>query len=1121
MECPRCSTANRTGRRFCTACGAPLEAACPACGFVNQPDDRFCGGCGIALAEATGDSPPPEVAITPARADPLGADAERRHATILFCDLSGYTALGEKLDPEQIRQIMERIRREALQIVEAHEGTFNQFRGDEVMALFGLPAAHEDDPVRAVNAARQIHQRVRELSAEVEGGIGRSLRMHSGINSGLLVAYRLDDRSGRYSLVGDAVNTAARLAAVAQADEIVVGPVSRRALAGAFVMEPLEPVQLKGKQHPLVPYRVVGPLTEEQASFSASRPQGLTPLIGRNVEMNVLLQGVDSIQGSAGRFFTVAGEPGVGKSRLLYEFERRLDPDQVAVVRGQCHLETRLTPYFPFLDTLRRSLELSATEGPGPLQERLVSALLSIDPALERYLPAFLHMSSLQDPAHPLPAGLSAEGLRHFYEEAWSALTLLHAQRKPLVMILDDWHWADEASIACLQRMVGLIEPYPVMVVVLYRPDAPVQWGSQPHHRSLVLQPLGRTETASIAAAAFQAEDVPDTLVRLLHERSGGNPFFTEEIALGLLEDGSVQVEAGHVRLQRALDTLQLPGSVEAMVRSRLDRLDQEAKESLSWAAVIGREFARSLLERLTRADPALDQRLETLRSQDLIRLMQLLPEARYRFRHALIQLVTYETLLHERRRRMHGQVAHTIEMQHAQRLEEHYEIVAHHYMRSDQPDKAIEYSVKAGEKAESRFAMQEAVTHYTNALQRLDAQPLSSENEQRRYIDLTIRLAATGRTIFSTRRLQHLLTSEIYARELKDPHRNAEIAYWMAFLTFIEGDLNQARVLVEHCAELNESLKDGRLENRIRLVESLIGIYAGELSSVSPVMRDAVEYLIGCQDACGIDVFYAVPHLAHLHAYEGETAAALTASRRAQELMAGMHNKWAVAWAQFFEAHLQLLLAEWPSAAELAGRARGWMDEVQDPLGEGYTACCQGIGLCMGGEMENGLAVLRQGIDRVLSVNPKAVISIYLGMAAELLAASGELDAAARLAQQGLERKSWGECLGEPLCLCARAMVDSHASPADQEQLRHRLEAAIAAARAESNRNFLASTLYRAAEVLHKHGDQEGAVARLHEATAQFDALALPWWQKQAEAFRMRLETGTPFPGFLPLSTP
>ncbi|MCH7478572.1 MAG: AAA family ATPase, partial [SAR324 cluster bacterium] len=636
LNCRHCQQRNPQQAVYCMGCGERLERLCPHCGIAAPPEAQFCIGCGAGLAAVSpaGTEPPPKGQADASDTKELAPapTGERRQATIVFSDLSGYTAMSEKLDPEEVEAIMSRIKAEAVNIVESHGGIVNQFVGDEVLALFGIPTAHEDDPRRAVTAALELHELARDLSGEVEAKIGAPLRMHTGINTGLVVTHLRDDRDGRYGITGDSVNTAARLVSRADSDEILLSPDTRRLVAPFFDLEELAPVAVKGKARPMVPYKVVG-TSGIATRFEAAEERGFTPYTGREQELGTLHEAVEQATGGHGQFVTVSGEAGLGKSRLLHEFRLKLDREVCTILQGRCQSFGGATPYLPLTDALGRGLGLRDDMTPGELAEKGVANLLAIDPTLETHLPMLLHLLSIPSAEHPLPEALQGEALRQASQEALAGVILAQTVRRPTVLVLEDWHWADEASDSALRYLLGLIGTHRLLVVVNYRPEYDSGWGSLTHHTHLTIAPLSGHHSEIIAKAVLKAQNLPEGLGELISARTGGNPFFIEEMCHDLLESGTVLVKDGQGALTRPAEKLDLPATVQAVIRTRLDRLDESQQEVIRLASVVGREFDHRLLARARghgdsdEGDNGLTPLLEQMKAQGLIHQVRIPPD--------------------------------------------------------------------------------------------------------------------------------------------------------------------------------------------------------------------------------------------------------------------------------------------------------------------------------------------------------------------------------------------------------------------------------------------------------------------------------------------------------------
>ncbi len=709
--CPECSQDNPLDQKYCGKCGSLLERTCPQCGKGVVPGTMFCGQCGHSLSPVPQSAQPPaSPPSTPSKSSQKSSsgsllEGERRQATIVSSNLAGYAALVEQLGPEELEDVMQRISEAATEVVDKHGGKVNQFEGGMLMALFGIPTAHEDDFHRAVRAVLELHARVRELNADLERRLGQRLRMHTGVDTGHVVTQLLEGQGGKYRVLGDAVQGATRLVALAEEDEILVSPKTERLITPFFETEARDPVVLQGKSQPVTPYRVSRE-SQYQTRLEAAERSGLTNYTGREKEMGILERSLESAFSGEGRFVTAVGEAGVGKSRLLHEFRKALTGKPVTVLEGRCELHGCGVPYLPFIQALRHGLRL-LIEDPHALEANAVSAIRDIDPALEHYIPFYLYLLSIKSDRHSIPKHLEGEELQLAMLEALSAIFTASSKRESVVLLLEDWHWADEASKEALRQLVGMVSAHPLLIVATYRPEYRSDWGVVGHHTSVHLGPLDGTSSLKIIQSVMGTSVLPEGLGALIHERTGGNPFFIEELCHTLREEGTIEVVDEEVVLAGTLESLQLPETVQAVIRTRLDRLDRETQEVARVASVIGREFDRRILGRTLPDKSKLGQSLETLKTSGIIQQIRVLPEAAYLFKHVLTQEVVYKGLLLHQRKALHGKAGQVIEDLYADRIEEVLDLLMHHFSRAENWHKAVHYGRESSKRASklSRFA--------------------------------------------------------------------------------------------------------------------------------------------------------------------------------------------------------------------------------------------------------------------------------------------------------------------------------------------------------------------------------------------------------------------------------
>jgi len=693
---------NPPGALVCAQCGTLLGKRCPRCQELLPQHAHFCLACGLGL-------PASEVEPAPSGSTPAGTFGERRSATILFSDLTGYTAMNEHLDPEEVEGVMRRIKESAVNIVERHGGIVNQFVGDEVLALFGIAEAHEDDPLRAVRSAIELHALVREMSPQVERRIARELRMHTGIHTGLIVTNLKDTRDGRYGITGETVITGVRLKTEAKPDEILVSSETQKLIAPFYETEALPVITPKGHTKATAPYRVLKH-TSIKSRFEASVAKGFSRYSGRRTELSRLEECLERTIGGEGALVTVVGDPGIGKSRLLHEFTTGLDQTKVAILRGKCQTFAQSTPYHPFLDALRQELKLTDDTEADALVALARKNIVGIDDSLAPYLPYYLHLLSLQ--TDPIITHMQAEELRHAMGNALVKIFTSLATRQPAVFILEDWHWHDEPSEQVLKSLANVLPQHALTVLLTARPEYSVSWTSFSHHIPIRLTALHAEDSESIMRSVFKATTLPEGLGPVIHERTSGNPLFIEEMCHSLTEEGRIAVQGGIASLSRPLSDVALPETVQSIIQSRLDRLDWKLKEVLRLASVIGRVFTVKLLEQVQQGQgPSnLRESLEALIRTEMILPVKGRSTTEYMFKHALTQQVTYSTILHQRRKMLHGLVGRAMEDLYSHRMHELVHLLHHHFSLAEDWEKAIRYAREAAAQAKRVCQFEEAL---------------------------------------------------------------------------------------------------------------------------------------------------------------------------------------------------------------------------------------------------------------------------------------------------------------------------------------------------------------------------------------------------------------------------
>ncbi len=649
---------------------------------------------------------------------------ERRIVTALFADVAGSTALSERLDPEEAKLVIGGAISRAIHAVEAYGGTVTSLMGDGLLALFGAPVAHEDDPERAVRAGLDIMAAAREYADEVRRGWGvEGFSMRVGIHTGEVVAGRVGaGERVEYSVVGDTVNTAARLEAAATGDGILVSDVTQRQVVNLFDWGQPRSLQLKGKVDAVVAFPVTG--AREAALRGAAEPT--TPMVGREAEMLVALELVDRLAAGRGAVLFIVGDPGIGKSRLAAELRQRsAATGDYAWMEGRCVSYGESLPYWPYRDLLRNWLEVSPTEPELRLRVRLRRKTEEAFPGRGAetypYLATVLGLT-LEPEAAALLKPLSPESLQFRTFEVFTELLQGVAAKGPVVVSLDDMHWADPTSLALTERLLPLAEGAPIMLAFSQRPETEhASWllkekaAREYRHlfRELNLQPLGRPSENELLNALAGNRRLPAAVSDGLLRYAEGNPFYLEQLIRSLIDSGTLVPENSHWQL-RAGETLEIPQTLEGVIIARIDRLEPEWREALTSASVLGRTFGLELIEAVAGlSTAAVRQSAHHLLRLDLLREESGGAKPVYRFKHALIQEAAYHTLVGPKRAALHRRAAEWYEGYYAGRLDRVYGLIAHHWFESDDHDKAAHYLKLAGDQALAEWALDEAVGHY------------------------------------------------------------------------------------------------------------------------------------------------------------------------------------------------------------------------------------------------------------------------------------------------------------------------------------------------------------------------------------------------------------------------
>jgi class 3 adenylate cyclase/tetratricopeptide (TPR) repeat protein len=858
MRCPHCHHENRDEARFCAACGSSLAARCPACGYEPPLGAAFCDHCGTPLTRPPPPIPPPAAphpqtlhAYTPKHlAEKIltarsALEGERRQVTVLFADLAGFTTMAEKLDPEEVHQIMDHCFERITAEVHRFEGTINQYTGDGVMALFGAPIAHEDGPRRAVHAALGIQRALREYGEELQAERGLLLHMRIGINTGPVVVGKIgDDLRMDYTAVGDTTNLAARLQQMAQPGKVVISAATHQHVAGFFETRDLGELPVKGRT-PVHAFEVLQP-RRSRSRFDVTVERGLTPLVGRERELATLRERFREVKAGQGQVVGIAGEAGIGKSRLVLEFRRALAQASEAVtwLEGHCISFGQASPFLPLIEQLRENFQIDELDGEPEIIAKVEQGMRRMG-ELEAYISAIRYLLSV-DPGDPALAAMEGAARRRHLFAALRALSIRGARRRPLVLVVEDLHWIDTSSEEFLNALLDAVAGVPLLLLLTYRIGYTPPFGSRSFYTTLTLRSFSEAETLAMAGHILGTAQFPTELHTALMEKAEGVPLFIEEVTKALLDLGVLRREEGAYRLVKRLSEVSVPETIQDIIMARLDRLGEDGKRTVQLASVIGRQFLVRLLARVAGLTDRLEGLLRELQALEIIYEQGLLPEPAYIFKHAVIQDVAYNSLLMQRRRALHRAVGEAIEELYPDRLEEHYAELAHHFSQSGTWEKALTYHRHAGIQAFARSSLREALAGFEQALAALHHLPERQETCEQA-IDLRLEMRNVLIALADFGRMFELLgEAEALAKTLEEPRRLGWVSAYLSPYFSNTGDQDRAIEMGQRALAIATASGDFALEMMATFFLGFPALALGHYQQQVQYHRRNVEALQG-----------------------------------------------------------------------------------------------------------------------------------------------------------------------------------------------------------------------------------------------------------------------------------
>jgi class 3 adenylate cyclase/tetratricopeptide (TPR) repeat protein len=1112
MRCAQCGFENREGVRFCEECGTKLDVTCPGCGATVPPGRKFCGGCGQALAGAP--LPAPKFAspqaYTPTHlaekilTSKSALEGERKQVTVLFADLKGSMELLADSDPEEARELLDPVLERMMEAVHRYEGTVNQVMGDGIMALFGAPLAHEDHAVRACYAGLRMQESVKRYSEEVRRAVGVPLHIRIGLNSGAVVVRSIgSDLHMDYTAVGQTTHLASRMEQAALPGSILISAETLRLVEGYVQVKPLGPISVKGLSEPVEVYEVLG-AGIVRFRFQATAARGLTRFVGREAELDQLRQALERAGTGHGHVMALVGEPGVGKSRLFWEFTHTHRTQGWLILESGSVSYGKATPYLPVIDFLKAYFQVEARDDARKIREKVTGKLLTLDKALEPTLPAFL--SLLDAPVEDSEwQGLEPAQRRQQTLEAVKRLLLRESQVEPLCLLVEDLHWIDSESQALLDSLVESLPATRLLLLVNYRPEYQHSWGGKSYYTQLSIDPLPPESAEELLQALLGEDPEFQPLKQLLIARTEGNPFFLEESVRTLVETGVLVGERGAYRLAKALPSIQVPATVQAVLAARIDRLPTEEKSLLQTAAVIGKDVPFALLRAIVELpEEELRKGLTHLQAAEFLYEASLFPELEYTFKHALTQNVAYESLLVSRRQALHAAAGRALEALYADRLEEAYDRLAYHYSKAEEAPKAVEYLIRSADKAARVYANADAAKALEEAL--VHVKRLPTEVQDRPLLTIVLGLAHSFYFLGRFRdTLDFLLRHQVHVEQLRDPAFAGPYYFWLSHTYTYLSEYELAAETAQRALEEATRSGDEPTMGKAYYVLARIGFGACRFPEGVEHGRQATSLLERTREWLWLGQSYWAVGVNYC--FMGEFEAALEAQRQAHAVGEAHGDPRVQTYADWASGWAYASCGDWEAGIEACQRS---LARSRDAVNTAAATGFLGYAYLEKGDAAQAARLLEQGAQQFRQFGYKAVLSWFDGWLSEALRASGQTEKARDVALESLEiardinslyASGWARRVLGRIAQAQGAISEAEA------QLEEALDDFVRVhSRFEAGRTHLDLV-----ELAHTQGKQEAATRHLAEAHSLFTALRLPKHIERTQ--QLARECGVPLP--------
>ena len=1062
-----------------------------------------------AIAELRGSAPidtpaSPKPGLIPPV--PIASEAERRQLTVMFCDLVGSTVLAERLDPEELRDLLAQYQETCADVIQRYDGHIARYVGDGLLVYFSYPQAHEDDPERAVRAGLGIVEAVQILDAKLEH-LKASLAVRIGITTGLVVAG--DIGSGECveenAIVGETPNIAARLQELAEPNTVIIGASTQRLIEGLFECNDLGSKKLKGVSRRVEAYRVEA-ASQTPSRFEAKATHGLLPLVGREEEISLLRKRwTQAIEGES-QVVLLSGEAGIGKSRIVKAFQEPFEGEIRNRVLYYCSTYHQNSALYPVIDQLERALRFEKSDGPAQKLDKLETALSSLKLGTEDLVPLLASLLELPVGERYPPIALRPDQLKKKTLEALVTLVEAMTMQNPVLMVVEDVHWSDPSTLELISAVIEQLRSAPFLLVIVFRPEFIPPWGGRTHVTALTLNRLTRKDSGAMITNITGDKALPAEIVDQIVTKTDGVPLFIEELTKTVLESGLIKDTGDRYVLAAPLPPLAIPASLQDSLMARLDRL-APAKEVAQVAATLGRTFSHELLSAVSPVQgKALEKALRQLVKTELVYCRGIPPDARYEFKHALVQEAAYQSLLKSTRQQYHKKIAHVLEKQFPQTAVNEPELLAHHYVEAHLPEQALSYLQQAGAKAATRSAYREAATCLERALSALNHLP-ETPGTLERIIDLRIDLRNPLWALTEFDKLyEHLHEAEAQAKKLDDPRRLGWVSMYLSANLWITGQAAEAHKLGARASDIAETIRDFDLRIAANFYLGLAAFATGELRHAEDVLRRIIDTLDGDMvrehfGLVGPPSALARAWLSCPLAERGEFEEAISHGKEGLRIAESLDHPFTVAFCCWGLAYACTVKGELTHAITLLERGEVLSRDFEIQTGT-FIAGLLGYVYALSGKTAEGLPLLHHAVKRMESLGMGFYYSLPVIHLSEASLLADQVDDALTSAKQALAIfRERGERAHEAQTLRLLGEIFARCDPPDFEKAEKHYHDAMTLAKELSMRPLVAHCHFGLSTLYQRIAKQQQAQEHIAIASELYRKMDMEFFLDQAEA--------------------